>query len=172
MTNDRTTSPALARLASLGLELPATPRPRANYVSARRFGPLLYIAGQLPFVGGELPVTGKLGEDLDTATGVEQARLAALNSLAVAAEAVGRLDCLQLIQLMIFVASASDYYEQHVVANGASDLFVDVLGAAGQHVRTSIAVPCLPLNGPVEVQATFHVTEEESEPGRSPETSA
>jgi enamine deaminase RidA (YjgF/YER057c/UK114 family) len=146
---------AIDRLHTLGLRLPPLTAPPANFVATRRVGSLLYVAGQLPLVYGRLTLTGRLGEDLDTAAGVEQARIAALNSLAVAADAAGGVERLQLVQVMVFVACSSDYYEQHLVANGASDLFTAVLGTAGEHVRTAIGVPCLPRNGAVEVQAIF-----------------
>lgn len=139
--------------------IPAPPAPAAAYVAARRHGQLLFIAGQLPFVDGALPLTGKLGLDLDTEDGIPQARQAALNALSVAAEAAAGLRALHVVQLTVYVASAADYYDHHLVANGASDALIEILGEAGKHVRTTIATPCLAMNSPVEVQAVFEIVQ-------------
>lgn len=143
------------RLEALGLALPQVATPAANYIVSRQVGDLIYVAGQVPFVDGKLPVTGKLGAAVDLEEGRRQARVATLNALAVGAQAAGSLSRLVVAHLMVFVASTPDFIEQHLVANGASDLLADVLGEAGKHPRTAIAVPCLPLDAPVEVQVTF-----------------
>jgi enamine deaminase RidA (YjgF/YER057c/UK114 family) len=143
------------RLAALGLTLPAVSTPAANYIVSRQVGDLVFTAGQVPFVDGKLPVTGKLGDGVDLEEGKRQAQVAALNALAAGAQAVGSLSRLRVAQLMVFVASTPDFVEQHLVANGASDLLAGVLGEHGLHPRTAIAVPCLPLDAPVEVQVTF-----------------
>jgi enamine deaminase RidA (YjgF/YER057c/UK114 family) len=146
-----------ARLLELGIVLPAPPQPAANYLPFRRAGDLLFIAGQVPFVDGGLPLLGKLGEGVTVAQGKEQARIATLNAVSIAAAANSGLRGLTIVQLMVFVASSPQFIEQHIVANGASDILVDIFGVAGQHARTAIAVPCLPLDAPVEVQMTFLV---------------
>ena len=150
---------AAARPGPGGRTLPPPPKPAAAYLTARRSGSLLFIAGQLPFVDGALPVTGKLGQDLDTEEGVAQARQAGLNSLAVAADVAGGVVGLRVVQLTIYVASTPDYYEHHLVANGASTVLTEVLGEAGEHARTTVATPCLALNSPVEVQAVIEIVE-------------
>lgn len=141
--------------------LPPPPGPAAAYVPVRRHGRLLFIAGQLPFVDGELPVRGKLGAEVDTEEGIRQARQAGLNSLSVAAHSVGDIDSLAVVQLTIYVASVADYYDHHLVANGASTALLDILGERGPHSRTTVATPCLAMNSPVEVQATFELLEGE-----------
>jgi enamine deaminase RidA (YjgF/YER057c/UK114 family) len=146
------------RLARLGLSLPPPTSPAANYVPTRRVGSLIFIAGQVPFVEGRLSLTGKLGAGIDIAQGQEQARIATLNALSAGAAAHGGLAGLRVANLMVFVASTPDFVEQHVVANGASDLLVDIFGDDGQHPRTAIATPCLPLDASVEVQLTLAVT--------------
>lgn len=143
------------RLEALGLVLPEVAAPAANYIVSRQVGQVVYVAGQVPFVDGRLPVTGKLGDAVGLEEGQRQARVATLNALAAGAQAVGSLSRLVVCHLMVFVASTPDFVEQHLVANGASDLLADVLGDAGKHPRTAIAVPCLPLDAPVEVQVTF-----------------
>jgi len=143
------------RLAALGLRLPSAPLPAANYIPARRHGALLFVSGQLPFVDGKLPHTGRLGAEVDVVTARNLCQLAALNALAVANAEVGSLARVSVVNLMIFVASTARFYEQHLVGDGASDLFIAVLGDAGQHARTTVATPTLPLNSPVEVQVVF-----------------
>ena len=145
------------RLESLGLTLPRVATPAANYIVHRQIGEMLYVAGQVPFVDGKLPITGKLGAEVDLEEGRRQAAVAALNALAAGAQGAGSLSRLAVAQLMVFVASTPDFVEQHLVANGASDLLVGVLGEHGRHPRTAIAVPCLPKDAPVEVQVTFCV---------------
>lgn len=139
--------------------LPTPPKPAAAYLAARRAGSLLFIAGQLPFVDGALRVTGKLGQDLGTEEGAAQARQAGLNSLAVAADLAGGVVGLRVVQLTIYVASTPEYYEHHLVANGASTALTELLGEPGEHARTTVATPCLALNSPVEVQAVFEIVE-------------
>jgi enamine deaminase RidA (YjgF/YER057c/UK114 family) len=146
-------STADARLQELGLVLPPAPKPAASYQPWAQAGELVYTAGQLPVVGGALPRTGKLGTDLTTEEGAELARTAALNVLAVAAEAFEGLDAVRVVKLTVFVASVPSFVEQHLVANGASDLLASVLGDAGVHARSAVGVPVLPLDSPVEVEA-------------------
>lgn len=146
---------ATTRLAELGLSLPPVPAPAAAYQPWARVGDLVHTAGQLPVVGGELPRTGRLGEDLDTEDGAELARTAALNMLAVAAEAAGGLDELRAVKLTVFVACVAEFAEQHLVANGASELVGAVLGDQGLHARSAVGVAALPLGSPVEVEGLF-----------------
>jgi enamine deaminase RidA (YjgF/YER057c/UK114 family) len=152
---------AQARLAELGLTLPAVPPPAAAYQPSRRVGDLVLTAGQLPLSNGSLPVTGKLGADLTTDEGRSMARIAGLNLLAVAAVAAAAadsdLDAVQVVKLTVFVASTPDFTEQHLVANGASDLLAEVLGDAGRHARSAVGVPSLPLDSPVEVEALLEL---------------
>ena len=160
----------LRRLAALGLTLPDPPSPAANYIPAKRHGRLLFVAGQLPFVDGELMATGRLGAGIGVDAGRELARVASLNALAVANRALGTLHMVEVVQLTVFVASDADFYLQHLVADGASDLLVAVLADAGRHVRTAVATPVLPLNSPVEIQVIFSLNHDQPaqpEPGGS-----
>ena len=145
---------AAARLADLGLVLPRIPAPAAAYRPYVRHGDLVLTAGQLPMVDGALPKTGKLGAELSTEEGTALARRAALNILAIADEvADGDLERVRVLKLTVFVASDPGFAEQHLVANGASDLLAAVLGDAGVHARSAVGVPVLPLDSPVEVEA-------------------
>jgi enamine deaminase RidA (YjgF/YER057c/UK114 family) len=150
-------SGAIDRLQGLGLELPPAPKPAAAYVPYRSGGGLVFTAGQLPVVGGALPMTGKVGADVTLDEARELACTAALNVLAVAADAAGDLDRVRVVKLTVFVASDPSFTEQHLVANGASELVAEVLGDAGIHARSAVGVPCLPLDSPVEVEAILAV---------------
>lgn len=145
------------RLAALGLTLPAVPSPAAAYQPWARSGALVLTAGQLPVVDGVLHRTGRLGAELDTAEGAEQARTAALNVLAVAAAAAGGLDRVRMRKVTVFVAATEGFHEQHLVANGASELIAEVLGPDGVHARSAVGVSSLPLGAPVEVEAVLEV---------------
>ncbi len=145
------------RLAELGVTLPAPPEPAAAYVAWRTVGGFVFTAGQIPLVDGRLARSGKLGMDLTTEEGVEEARTAAINVLAVAKAAAGALARVRVAKLTVFVASAPDFTEQHLVANGASELLGAVLGEAGVHARSAIGVSSLPLDSPVEVEAVLEM---------------
>ncbi len=147
------------RLAELGLTLPPAPSPAAAYVPAVVSGGQVVTAGQLPVVDGTLEVTGRCGDEVDTEGARQLARTAALNLLAVASAAVdGDLDRLRLVKLVVFVASTPDFHEQHLVANGASQLLADVLGDAGVHARSAVGVAALPMDAPVEIEGVFEIT--------------
>ncbi len=146
------------RLSELGVTLPAAAAPAANYVPFMRTGNLVFTAGQLPLKDGKLQVTGLLGRDVDTVAGKEAAKLCAINVLAQAKAAIGDLDKIKrLVKITVFVASAPDFTEQHLVANGASDFLVEVLGEPGKHARAAVGTASLPLNAAVEVEAVIEV---------------
>ncbi len=152
------TDTAEQRLAALGIELPKAAAPAANYVPFMRTGNLLFTAGQLPLKAGHLIATGLLGQDLDATEGQEAARQCAINILAQAKAALGDLeDIAKIVKITVFVASTPDFTTQHLVANGASDLLVAVLGDRGKHARSAVGVASLPLNAPVEIEAIIEV---------------
>ncbi|AUZ34622.1 RidA family protein [Arthrobacter sp. PGP41] len=145
------TGPALDRLRALNLELPVLAS-NAYYVDHRAVGSSIHISGQLPFQDGELLGQGVVGRDVDLARAKELARHAALNCLAAAVQAVGDLDRVRIVQMLVFVASTPDFGLQSQVANAASELLIEVLGENGRHARTAVGVAGLPLNTPVEIQ--------------------
>ncbi len=146
------------RLSDLGIVLPAAAAPAANYVPCVRTGNLLFPSGQLPMKDGKLAATGLLGRDLDTAAGKEAAKLCAINILAQAKAALGDLEKIRrLVKINVFVASAPGFAEQHLVANGASDLLAEVLGERGKHARAAVGMAALPLNAAVEIDAVIEV---------------
>ena len=142
---------AVRRLRALGLDLPVV-GPDSTYVNHRRVDSSIHVAGQLPYRDGQLLGQGILGRDVEVEQGRDLARHAALNALAVAADAVGELDRVRIVQMLVFVASTPEFGEQSKVADAASELLVDVLGENGRHARTAIGVASLPRNSPVEIQ--------------------
>jgi enamine deaminase RidA (YjgF/YER057c/UK114 family) len=142
-----------ARLRELGLELPSIPDPVAAYVPATRAGGLIFTAGQLPFQGGELNQTGKVGDSVSVEEAKAAARLCALNALAAAsAEAGGLHEISRIVKVTGFVASAPNFSQQPQVINGASELIGEVFGEAGLHARSAVGVAELPLDAPVEIE--------------------
>ncbi len=149
-----------ARLAELGLDLPAAPRPVASYVPAVVSGNLVFLAGQVPMADGVLLWKGKVGAELDADAGADAARRCALQALAVLRDALGSLGRVRrIVKLSVFVASAPGFSEQPRVANGASDLLAEVFGEAGRHARTAVGVPELPLGAPVEVELVAEISD-------------
>lgn len=148
-----------ARLAELGLVLPAVPEPVAAYLPAVKSRGLIHTAGQLPFVDGALPVTGKVGAEVSAERATELARIAALNAIAAAASVVDGVDQLaRVVKLTVFVASDPSFTGQPGVANGASELLKQVFGEAGQHARSAVGVAVLPLDAPVELELVVETT--------------
>lgn len=150
---------ASQRLAELGIRLPAVAAPAGAYVPARRSGSLVFTAGQLPLVDGKLLATGKVGAE-DGVTAEEAyglARQCALNALAAVDALVGIDAVTGVVKVVGFVASAPRFVKQAAVVNGASELFAEVFGAAGQHARSAVGVAELPLDAPVEVEIVVEV---------------
>lgn len=144
-----------ARLAELGLSLPPVPAPAAAYVPWTRVGSLVFTAGQVPIVDGTVVAVGQLGAGISLEEGQELARICALNVLAIADEAFDGLEGMRVAKLVVFVASTPDFTDQHLVANGASELLGTVLGDSGVHARSAVGVAALPLGCPVEVEAVL-----------------
>ena len=150
------------RLAELGITLPGVAAPVASYVPTVRTGSLIFTSGQLPFVDGALPATGKVGdgEGLVSAEDAKgYARTCALNAIAaVAAQLDGDLDRVaRIVKVVGFVASDPSFTGQPGVINGASDLLAEVFGDAGIHARSAVGVAALPLDAPVEVEIVVEV---------------
>lgn len=144
-----------AHLAALGITLEAAAAPAANYVPFVQDGSLLYISGQISRKAGQPAYLGRLGETIADEDGVQAARLAALGILAQIAAATGdRLEHVaRIVRLGVFVASTPEFNRQSAIANGASDLMVQVFGDAGRHARSTVGVASLPSGVAVEVEA-------------------
>jgi len=145
-----------ARLAELGLDIPDLVPPVAAYVPAMIHGDLVFTAGQLPFVSGALPATGKVGEGhglVPAADAKDYAKIAVLNALAAVKSAIGSLDRVtQVVKVTGFVASDPSFSGQPGVINGASETLVEIFGDAGRHARSAVGVSVLPMDAPVEVE--------------------
>lgn len=146
------------KLGELGIILPGQTKSMGNYVTARRSGNILYLSGNGPMREGKVVMSGKLGADLSIEQGYEAARITAINILGVLRNELGDLDKIkQFVKVLGFVQSTDDFYDQPKVINGASDLFVEVLGEKGRHARSAIGTSVLPFNLPVEIEVIVEV---------------
>jgi enamine deaminase RidA (YjgF/YER057c/UK114 family) len=146
------------RLSALGLTLPPVAAPLAAYIPAVRTGSYVYTSGQLPLVEGKLQGAGKVGDGVTPEEGAALARIAVLNALAAVASVAGSLDAItRIVKVTCFVSSAPDFTGQAQVANGASELLIEVLGDAGRHARSAVGMAVLPLDAPVEVEIIAEV---------------
>lgn len=141
-----------ARLAELGITLPAVAAPVAAYVLALQTGNHVHTSGQLPFIDGSLPATGKVGADVSADDAYGYARQAALNALAAVDNLVGLERIKRVVKVVGFVASDPTFTGQPGVINGASDVIGEIFGDAGAHARSAVGVAVLPLDSPVEVE--------------------
>ncbi|MEV0950650.1 RidA family protein [Promicromonospora sp. NPDC050249] len=144
------------RLAELGITLPEVAAPVAAYVPAVQTGNYIYTSGQLPFVEGKLPATGKVGEGeglVSADDAAAYARTCALNALAAVRSVTGSLDAVsRIVKVVGFVASDPSFTGQPAVINGASSVLGEIFGDAGVHARSAVGVAVLPLDSPVEVE--------------------
>lgn len=146
------------RLAARGVELPEPPPPAASYVPTAQTGSTLFTSGQVATEAGALPVTGKCGPEVDVETGQLCARRCAVNVMAQLKGALGDLSRVErVVKVTVFVASDAAFTDQHLVANGASELIGEVFGDAGVHARSAVGVPSLPMDSPVEVEAIVEI---------------
>ncbi len=150
----------MSRLEQLGIALPDAPAPVAAYIPFVRTGNLLYISGQVPFRDGELIARGPVPSAVSVEQATDAARQCVLNGLAVVADALeGDLDRLdRIVRLGVFVASDPGFTDQPMVANGASELLVEILGEAGRHARAAVGSVSLPLGATVEVEMIAQVS--------------
>ena len=146
------------RLAELGVELPPAPAPVASYVPVAGGGDVAFVAGQVPLEDGKPMATGRVGEDLSVGEAQSLARRCALQALAALEEELGSLDRIRrVVKLTVWVACGEGFTEHPKVANGASDLLVEVFGENGKHARAAVGAPSLPLGVPVEVEMVVQV---------------
>ncbi|AOZ70327.1 hypothetical protein LPB142_14190 [Rhodobacter xanthinilyticus] len=146
-----------ARLAELGIELPAAPAPAANYVPFVQSGAQLFVSGQISANADGL-ILGKLGAGMTTEEGAAAARRCGLSLIAQAKAALGDLDRVKrVVKLVGFVNSTAEFTEQPKVINGCSDLMVEVFGEAGRHARSAVSAASLPLGVAVEIEAIFEI---------------
>lgn len=145
------------RLAELGIPLPAVVAPVADYVPAVRSGSLVFTAGQVPIVAGEVAATGKVGAQISGDEAKQYARICALNALAAVDDLVGLDSVVRIVKVVGFVASAEGFTGQPAVVNGASEVLGEIFGDAGKHARSAVGVAELPLGVPVEVELVVEI---------------
>ncbi len=147
-----------AKIAELGLELPPAPSPAGNYVPTVRVGNLVYVAGTLPMLKGEITHRGQVGKEQTVESGYEAAKVCALNTISALKAAVGDLGKVKRIVLVNgFVNAIPNFADSPAVINGASDLFVAAFGEKGKHARAAVAVAGLPKEAAAEIQVVAEV---------------
>lgn len=146
------------QLKAAGITLPAVAAPVAAYVPAVQAGNQVWTSGQLPFVDGALPKTGKVGAEVTAAEAEEYARIAVLNALAAVDALVGIDKVTRVLKVVGFVASAEGFTGQPAVINGASNTIAEIFGEKGAHARSAVGVAELPLGSPVEVEIVVEVS--------------
>jgi enamine deaminase RidA (YjgF/YER057c/UK114 family) len=146
------------KIQMLGLILPEIPKPLASYVPAKQSGKLVFTAGQLPMVNGDLVSKGILGQDVLVEEAHKAAQICTLNALAAIKGVIGDLDRInQVVKVVGYVASTSTFTQQPAIINGASELLLEIFGEAGKHARSAVGMAVLPLNASVEVELIVEV---------------
>lgn len=146
------------RLAQLGLTLPAAPAPAGSYVPTVRTGNLLYCAGTICLVNGQMTHVGQVGKEQTVETGRKAAEVCALNTLANIKAAAGSLDQVtRIVFVSGYVNAVDGFADSPAVINGASELFLNVFGEAGKHARAAVAVNGLPRGSTAEVQVVVEL---------------
>ncbi len=149
----------IEKLREYGYTLPEPKAPVASYVPVVRVGNLLHISGQISTTAENVVIEGKLGETMNVVQGGNAAELCAVNLLSQIVHTAGvpLENVKRIVKLTVFVASAPDFTEQHLVANGASNLLIGVLGDKGKHARSAIGVAGLPRGAAVEAEAIVEI---------------
>ena len=149
------------RISSLGYTLPSQAAPVANYVPAVSVdgAGLVYTSGHVPRRDDGSFITGKLGADMSVEDGYEAAKRTALSLLGTLKATIGELDRVErIVKLLTMVNCTPDFTDQPSVANGASDLLVEVFGDKGRHARSAVGMAALPLGACAEVEMVVHVS--------------
>jgi enamine deaminase RidA (YjgF/YER057c/UK114 family) len=143
---------------NLGLLIPDAPKPIAAYIPSKQTGNLVFTAGQLPIVNGQVIYKGLLGQDVEIDEANKAARICTLNALAAIKGVIGDLDRIkQIVRVVGYVASVPTFTQQPAVVNGASELLLEIFGENGKHARSAVGVAVLPLNASVEIELTVEV---------------
>jgi len=149
---------AEARLKQLGLVLPQVPSPVANYLPYRIAGNLLFLAGQGPRDDKGNTLSGKVGVDISVDEGYKRARQIGLQLLSTMRTALGSLDRVDtVLKMLVMVNAPPDFKDQPKVANGMSDLFVEVFGENGKHARSAVGMGSLPMQISVEIEGIVSI---------------
>ena len=147
-----------SRINDLKLTLPDVPKPVAAYIPAKQTGNLIFTAGQLPMVNGEIISKGLLGKDVEIDEANKAARTCTLNALSAIKGVIGDLDRIkQIVRVVGYVASVPTFTQQPAVVNGASELLLEIFGESGKHARSAVGMAVLPLNASVEIEIMVEV---------------
>ncbi len=146
----------IQRLVALGFDLPLQPAPRHPYRAVRLDGGVAYVSGKTAMVDGVVSFVGALG-DTDIDKGKDAAKLCAINLLSTVDESIGLENVQAVLKITVFVSSRPDFFRQPDVANAASQVFIEILGEAGNHARSAVGVASLPGDSSVEVEAVIQV---------------
>ena len=146
------------KLKELGILLPEPAKPVAAYIPAKQTGKLVFTAGQLPMVQGELISKGLLGQEVEIEEANKAARICTLNALSAIKGVIGDLDRIkQIVRVVGYVASVPTFTQQPAVVNGASELLLEIFGENGKHARSAVGMAVLPLNASVEIELTVEI---------------
>ena len=158
MVKEKLMTAVESRILQLGLTLPPTPKPLASYIPAKKTGNLVFTAGQLPMVNGDLILKGLLGKDVEIEAAKNAAKICTLNALAAIKGVIEDLDRIkQVVRVVGYVASVPTFTEQPAIVNGASELLLEIFGEKGKHARSAVGMAVLPLNASVEIELTVEV---------------
>ncbi len=146
------------KIKELGLQLPEPPKPLAAYIPAKQAGNLVFTAGQLPMVNGEIILKGLLGQDVEIEPAYNAAKICTLNALSAIKGVIGDLDKIkQVVRVVGYVASVPTFTQQPAIVNGASEFLLEIFGDKGKHARSAVGMAVLPLNAAVEIELTVEV---------------
>ena len=146
------------KIKELGLQLPEPPKPLAAYIPAKQAGNLVFTAGQLPMVNGEIILKGLLGQDVEIEPAYNAAKICTLNALSAIKGVIGDLDKIkQVVRVVGYVASVPTFTQQSAIVNGASEFLLEIFGDKGKHARSAVGMAVLPLNAAVEIELTVEV---------------
>ena len=146
------------KIKELGLQLPEPPKPLAAYIPAKQAGNLVFTAGQLPMVNGEIILKGLLGQEIEIEPAYNAAKICTLNALSAIKGVIGDLDKIkQVVRVVGYVASVPTFTQQPAVVNGASEFLLEVFGDKGKHARSAVGMAVLPLNAAVEIELTVEI---------------
>lgn len=148
------------KIKKLGFTLPPVPKALANYIPYTKTGNLVFISGMIPIKDGELIYKGKVGREIGIEDAEKAAELACLNAISAIKSAAGKLSKVKrILKLTCYVASSSSFTEQHIVANAASNLLVNIFGEKGKHARAAIGVESLPKDACLEISLIAEIEE-------------
>jgi len=146
------------KIDELGIKLPPSSPPGAMYVPVKQLGNALFVAGQVPFVNGELAYRGAVGDKVTLEEAEEAARICIINMVAALKDYLGDLDKVKnVVKVQAFVNSKTGFNQQHIVVNAASQLLYDIFGEPGRHARTAVGTNQLPMDAPVEIEAIIEI---------------